>query len=187
MSEHGSRRVPFEILQIVQQDLERKGYYFFPVEKEHTEGLITEPLVHRIRTQIKKRGFAKVAGRGIITFTGYEEDPREIIDIAEVRSYWRKLDAELPELPALLTYLPELAPAFNGPAQHLMLLGEIDETIHRPELRGYDVYVIGGQRIIEQALQRIRQAGLRYHLSLNQTTRLQDTFMAGVRHRLPLV
>ena|SRR3989442_1381888 len=86
-------RIPFELLKAAQQDLEKRGYYFHPVERELTEAAITEPLVARIRQQIKKRGFAKMAGHTIITFSGYEDDPREIDQVPEIRSYFRKLAA----------------------------------------------------------------------------------------------
>jgi len=49
-----------------------------PFTKEHPEGPITAPLLQRIRTQITKRGFGKVAGRAIITFSGFAGDPREV-------------------------------------------------------------------------------------------------------------
>jgi hypothetical protein len=48
------------------------------------------------------------------------QDPREIFEIPEVRSYWQQLDQQLPALPALLTHLPDLP--YNGPGMHLMLL-----------------------------------------------------------------
>src|SRR5438105_3561915 len=98
----------FHDFRLIQQEFEKQGHYFYPVEKELTEGLVTEPLVHRIRTQIKKRGFGNVAGRVAITFSGYKDDEREVWAIPEVRAYWRKLDRELPELPALLAFLPLL-------------------------------------------------------------------------------
>ena len=53
----------FQALQRVQAELERQGDYFYPIEKEIAEGLITGPLLRRVRTDIKKRGFAKLAGR----------------------------------------------------------------------------------------------------------------------------
>lgn len=180
--EFGSR-LPFEILRSAQEQFQKLGYYFLPVEKEHTEGLVTQPLVHRLRTQIKKRGFAKVAGRAIITFSGYERDPREVHEIPEVRSYWSSLDSDLLEFPALLAYLPEAG--FNGPGMHLMLLGEVDEIVHHPELGGYDVHVLGADRIVEQALDRIRQASAKYRLRQNQATLLTASFIAGATYRLP--
>lgn len=180
--EFGSR-IPFEILQSAQDQFRRLGYYFLPVEREHTEGQVTQPLVARLRGQVKKRGFSKVAGRALITFSGYERDPREVQQVPEIRSYWRKLDSELTELPALVAYLPEAG--FNGPGMHLMLLGDVDEMVHRPELGGYDVHVLGAERIIEQAIQRIAQASTKYGLSHNQTTRLTANFIAGVTFRLP--
>ena len=130
-----SSRIPFELLKAVQADFERHGYFFFPVEREHTEGLITDPLAQRLHSRVKRRGFSKVAGRVIVTFSGYDDDPREIFDIPEIGAYFRKLDSELGELPALLAYLP--GAGFNGPGQYLMLLGKVDETVHRPEMDGY--------------------------------------------------
>src|SRR5581483_4546101 len=124
-------RPPFDVLRATQEALGRQGYYFTPVEREHAEGLAAAPLLHRLRSHIKKRGFAKVAGHTIITFTGYETDPREVYEIPELRAYYRKLDAELPELPALPAYLPELG--FNGPGLYLLLLGEVEQAIHHPE------------------------------------------------------
>src|SRR5437899_8081698 len=91
MRERGNER--FADLHLAQQELEKKGYYFHPVEKELTEGAITEPLVARIRQQIKRRGFARMAGHTIITFSGYEGDPREVDQVPEIRSYFRKLAA----------------------------------------------------------------------------------------------
>ena len=178
------RRIPFEVMQAVQQSLEGRGYHYFPVEREHTEGLLTQPLLSRLRTQIKKRGFSKVAGRSIITFSGYDQDPREIQEVPEIRGYFQKLDSELPELPALLTYLPEMA--FNGPGIYLMMLGEIDETIPHPELGGYDVHVLGAARIMEQAVYRIRQASTKYSLTPTQRNNLVAQFMAGATARFPI-
>jgi hypothetical protein len=183
MSERPSSRIPFELLKEAQEGLEKRGYYFIPVEKELTEAAITQPLVTRLRSQIKRRGFTKVAGHVIITFSGYDDDPREIHEIPEIRSYWRQLDAQVAELPALLAYLPELG--FNGPGQYFMLLGEVDEMIHRPEMGGYDVHVKGAERILEQATHRIIQANAKYHVSPNQGQLLIARFVAGATHRFP--
>lgn len=177
MNEQPSRRIPFEVMQAVQQTLLSKGYHFFPVEREHTEGLLTQPLLSRLRTQIKKRGFPKLAGRSVVTFSGYDQDSREIHQVPEIRGFFQKLDSELPELPALLAYLPEMA--FNGPGIYLMMLGEIGETIPYPELGGYDIQVLGAPRIMEQALHRIRQACARYSLTPTQRNNLVARFMAG--------
>jgi hypothetical protein len=173
----------FDHLRAAQEGLERLGYYFYPIEREHTEGLVTAPLVQRIRTQIKKRGFEKVAGKVAITFTGYAGDPREIFAIPEIRTYWHHLDRELPDLPALLAVLPELN--FNGPGQHLMLMGEIDAAVQRPEMGGYDVHVANAQGIIDDAVRRILQAASKYRLSHNTVTHLLEQFDRGVRHRFP--
>src|SRR5216683_2345755 len=167
------RRIPFEVMQAVQHSLESRGYHYFPVEREHTEGLLTQPLLSRLRTQIKKRGFSKVAGRSIITFSGYDQDPREIQEVPEIRGYFQKLDSELPELP------------FNGPGICLMMLGEIDETIPHPELGGYDVHVLGAARIMEQAVYRIRQASAKYSITPTQRNQLVAQFMAGATARFP--
>src|SRR5438552_493415 len=107
----------FYTLLRAQRELERAGYYFHPVEKEHAEALATAPLLQQIRSHIKRRGFEKVAGHVAITFSGYANDDREIWQVPEVRAYWRALDRQLPELPALLTLLPAFG--FNGPGQHL--------------------------------------------------------------------
>src|SRR5713101_9666020 len=98
----------FEPLREVQQELEKEGFYFYPLERELVEARVTEPLVHRIRTRVKKRGFDRVAGKVAISFSGYANDEREVFAIPEVSAYWKKLDRELPELPALLAYLPLL-------------------------------------------------------------------------------
>jgi hypothetical protein len=171
----------FNSLRIVQEGLQRLGYQFHPVAKEHAEGGIIDPLLHRIRGQIKRRGFEKVAGKVAITFSGYAQDRREIFAIPEARSYWRKLDGELSELPALLAYAPELG--FNGPANHLMLLGTIDEAIERPEMGGYDVYVADAHPIIADALDRIELAAKTYRLRPIITDRLISQFVAGATHR----
>jgi hypothetical protein len=172
----------FEALRLTQQELERRGYYYYPAEKEHVEGLVTDPLILRIRTQIKKRGFEKVAGKVIITFSGYAQDEREIFAIPEIRAYWRKLDANFPELPAVLAYLPQFG--FNGPVNHLMLLGTIDEVLDRPALGGYDVYVKDATPIIDQSVRRIRQAANNYRMSPTSTNQLIDQFRRGLARRL---
>jgi hypothetical protein len=177
-------RIPFEILRVVQSELERRGYYYLAVEQEHIEGLVTAPIAARLRGQIKRRGFQKVAGHMILTFSGYDRDPREIQEVPEIRAYFEQLDAEVTELPALLAFLPEMG--FNGPGIYLMILGEISETIHHPEQFGYDVQVLGAQRIIDRALHRIRQTATTYKLRHNDRIRLEQTFLTGTRFRFPL-
>src|SRR5262245_4894327 len=103
----------FADIQLIQREFEKHGRYFYPVEREHTEALLTEPLVYRLRNRIKKLTFARLAGNVAITFSGFAEDPREVFAIPEIRAYWSKLDRKLPELPALLTHLPLLG--YNGP------------------------------------------------------------------------
>src|SRR5436190_744783 len=100
---------------------EQLGYYLQPVAKEHTEAVVTAPLVHRLHTLITKLGFGKVAGHTMLTFSGYADDEREIIEIPEIRAYYQQLDREVPELPALVAHLPQLR--YNGPGFHVMLLG----------------------------------------------------------------
>ena len=123
-----------------------------------------------------------MAGRTILTFSGYDADAREIFQIPEIRAYTAQLDQRLPELPALLAYLSELG--FNGPGLYLMLLGEIAQMVHRPERAGFDVEVRGGERIIAQAISRIRQAATRYQLPHNAQVKLEQDFHAGVTFRL---
>ena len=172
----------FATLRAVQESLEQIGYYFYPVAKEHTEAGVTDPLVHRIRTQVKKRGFEKLAGKVAVAFSGYAHDEREIFAIPEIRVYWRKLDRDLPELPALVAYLPELG--FNGPGIHLMMVGTVDEAIHRPELGGYDVSVVDAPAVLDDALRRIQQASATYRLRQRTTTQLIAQFLAGATHQI---
>ena len=172
----------FHTLHAVQRGLERQGYFFQPVPKEHTEAVVTHPLVHRLHTLTTKRGFIKVAGHVLITFSGYARDTREIYQIPEIRTYWRALDGQVPELPAFLAYLPHLY--FNGPGLHLMLLGAIEETIPRPELGGYDVHVADAAPLVADAVRRIGQAGRKYHLPSTITSRLLTHFVAGATHQL---
>jgi hypothetical protein len=152
----------FDQLQLVQEALAQQGYYFHPIEQEHTEGLVTGPLLARICTQIKKRGFGKVAGHVAITFTGYASDDREIWQIPEIRAYWQQLDRQLPELPALLAHLPEFR--FNGPTQHLLLTSDPQELTAEPSIGGYDVSIADAPAKIAAAQRRIQQAGAKYHL-----------------------
>ena len=167
----------FTTLMAVQEALGRRGYFFYPIAKEHTEAMVTGPLIHRIETQVKKRGFANLAGKVALTFSGYARDDREVFAIPEVRDYWRKIDGELPELPALLAVLPELG--FNGPGMDLMLLGQIDVVLERPTFGRYDVHVVDAPRIIDDATQRIRQAGRKYHLSQVAVSNLIEQFTRG--------
>jgi hypothetical protein len=171
----------FPTLALAQEALERRGYFFHPVPREHTEGLVTSPVLHRLRTQIKKRGFERVAGHVAITFSGFSRDEREIFAIPAVRAYWRQLDRELPELPALLAVLPELT--FNGPSQHLLLLGTIDAVIDRPAAAGFTAHVADAEPIIAAAVRRIREAGRRHHLSQTATANLVVQFERGARYR----
>src|SRR5579875_2432519 len=152
----------FATLAAVQEALGHRGYLFLPIPKEHTEGLIISPVLHRIHAQIKKRGFRKVAGKVAPTFSGYARDPREIYAIPEVRAYWQRLNAELVELPALLTYLPDLR--FNGPGMHLMLLGQIDAVVEHPTEARYDLHIVEAPRLIGDATRRIHQAARKYHV-----------------------
>ena len=167
----------FDLLQHAQAELEHLGYFLQPIPKEHTEGLVTGPLLHRLHTHIKKRNFSNVAGRVAITFSGLGQDSREIYDIPEVRAYWRALDAQLPELPALLTTLPAFR--YNGPGQHVMLLGTIDAVVHHPAEQRYDLHVVEGPTLIADAVTRIRQAGRRYHLTAAVTQNLIEQFKRG--------
>jgi hypothetical protein len=171
----------FTTLSAVQEGLARYGYLFYPIGKEHTEALITGPLLHRIRTQISKRGFGNLAGRLIVTFSGFARDEREVFAIPEARAYWQRLDQELPELPALLALLPGFD--FNGPGLHLMLLGAIDTVVHRPALGGYNVQVADAPRIVDDATRRIRAAGQKYHLRQAAVSALIDHFLQGTGYR----
>jgi hypothetical protein len=172
----------FNSLLQTQRELERLGYFFHPVAKEHTEGGVTDLLLHRLRTQINKRGFGKLAGHTLITFSGYGEDEREIIAIPEIRSFWRSLDQQLPELPALVAYLPQAR--YNGPGFHVMLLGTIEQTLAHPEIGVYDVRVIDAGPLVDDALRRIVLAGRKYHLMPNRTNQLLTNFAMGATHRI---
>ncbi len=167
----------FATLTAVQEALARRGYTFLPVPRGHTEGGVTDPLRHRVCTHISKRGFHNLAGKAIVTFSGYGRDPREIYAIPEIRAYWQRLDAQLPELPALLALLPELR--FNGPGLHLMLLGQIDAVRNRPAEGMYDVHLVDAPRLIVNATRRIQQAGRTYHLDQAHVTRLTRDFLRG--------
>lgn len=181
MSERGPLE-SFDMLKALQEALGRSGYFFFPVERESTEALVTEPLVDRITRTIDKRGFRKVASHGVITFSGYSRDARELYEIPEVQAFWRKLNTQLDELPAVLAYLPQLN--FNGPGLHLMLLGEIAEVEQHPERFGYDVLVADAPQIIDEAVARIHRASQKYRLSPLETSRVLEVFMQGVSLRL---
>jgi len=172
----------FATLRLVQHEFERLGYFFYPIAKEHLEAGVTDPLINRFKTQIKKRGMAHVAGRVTVTFSGYAEDEREIFAIPEIRAYWRQLNAEVPELPALVAYLPEFG--FNGPGNHLVLLGEIEAATPHPDLGGYHVSIADAQGLVENALTRIRDVGVAYRLRPTTTRQLIDQFIAGATHRL---
>jgi hypothetical protein len=65
-----------------------------------------------------------------------------------------------------------------------MLLGTIDEAVHRPEIAGYDVHVADAEPIMRDAIARIRRAGSRYHLSREGTDALVRRFVGGATHRL---
>jgi len=164
-------------LAAVQEGLARRGYLFYPVSKEHAEALVTSPVLHRIHTHVKKRGFDRVTRKLILTFSGYAHDPREVFAIPEVRAYWQQLDAQVPELPALLAFLPDSG--FNGPGLHQMLLGAIDAVVHHPAIGGYDVHVADAPQLIADATQRIRQAGRKYHLNELAVANLIDQFRHG--------
>ncbi len=167
----------FATLSAVQEALARRGYSFLPVPREHTEGAITEPLLHRVHTQVTKRGFRNLAGKLVVTFSGYARDPREVYAIPEIRAYWKRLDAQLPELPALVALLPELR--FNGPGLHLLLLGQVDAVQERRAEGMYDAHVVDAPRLITDATRRIQQAGRKYHLDQAAVTLLTRDFLRG--------
>ena len=166
----------FDHLRQVQQELLKRGYYFFPVEREHVEGLVTDPLLARLRRTIKQRGFRKLAAHTAISFSGYASDPREIFEIPAIRAYYRQLDQALPELPALLTLLAPFR--YNGPAIHLELLGTVNQVVERPELGGYHLRVDEAPAIIAAAQRRIQAAGHKYHLQPAAIRRLSEQFAA---------
>jgi hypothetical protein len=172
----------FATLHAVQEGLARRGFLFCPIPLEHTEALVTGPLIHRIRTQIRKRGFTNVATRVVLTFSGFATDEREVFAIPEIRAYYRALDAQLPELPALPAFLPQLK--FNGPGLHLLLLGHVDTMLPDFDKEAYDVKVNDAPRLVDDALQRIRRAGQTYHLPQETVTKISDHFLRGVRFRL---
>jgi len=172
----------FADLRVVQEALERRGFFFHPIPKEHTEGLVTGPLLHRLHSTLKKRGFGNAAAHVALTFSGYSRDPREVYEIPEARAFWRALDSQLPEWPALLAILPEVR--YNGPSMQLTMLGAIDVAVHRPEIAGYDLHVLGAEAIIEDALRRIRQAGQKHRLPATTVRNLEAHFVRGARHRL---
>src|SRR5215468_5104160 len=93
------------------------------------------------------------------------------------------VDAQLPEFPALLAALPEFA--YNGPGMALTMVGEIDARIHRAARGGYDVHVVGTERLITDAVRRIRAAGQRYRLSETAVANLVDQFQRAATYRLP--
>jgi len=167
----------FEHLHEAQVALERYGYFFQPIPREHVEALVTGPLLHRLHTAVKKRGFERLAGRVLITFSGFGLDAREIYEIPEARDYWRTLDRQLPELPALLATLPELG--FNGPGLHLLLLGDVDAVEHAPAEGRYHAHVVQGAALTADALARIRQAGRKYHVREDRVRLLIEQFKRG--------
>ncbi len=170
----------FDHIRLVHEALAEHGYYFQAVEREHAEAGATGPLVHRLRGLIEDKGFANVVSRVGITFSGYADDPREVFAIPELRRYWRELDAQLPELPALLAVLPDLG--FNGPGMHLTLLGTIDTVV--PRSHSYDVQIADAPRIIDDALQRIQQAGAKYWAPSTLVHQIVDQFNRGAHYRL---
>ncbi len=60
-----------------------------------------------------------------------------------------------------------------------MFLGDIDTIVHRPAEGQYDAHVVQGLRITEDAIRRIRQAGLKYHLGEPATGELIARFKRG--------
>ena len=67
---------------------------------------------------------------------------------------------------------------YNGPVLHLSLLGDVDQVVDHPEQGVYDIHVIGAERIIANAVERIFTAGKKYHLPYSQTYHLIADFMA---------
>lgn len=165
----------FHIAELGRKLWEAHGLYWFPVPREHAEGSITRPLVSRIRSKIKQRGFDRLASHSAITFSGYGEDPREIHQIPEIRAFWKKLDSELEELPALLTVMA-LA-NYNGPVQHLVLLGDIERIIDHPEARRHDIMVTNADILRRQAISRIMRAGAKYQLNPDHVQALVAHFV----------
>lgn len=173
----------FESMARSQRVWESLGIYFFPIPKEHTEGLITRPLLSRIKSKIRQRGFERLAAHTAITFSGYADDPREIHQVPEVRAFWRKLDRELEELPALLTVMPEAN--YNGPVQHLSLLGEIDRIVDHPAQRRHDVHILNADTLIKDAVARIMRSGMKYQLHPDHIAHLVHFFIVNTEFPQP--
>jgi hypothetical protein len=72
---------------------------------------------------------------------------------------------------------------YNGPGMHLTLLGEIDEIIDHPAAFRYDLHVVEAEKLVEDAVRRIRQAGRKYGLQPNVTETLIGHFLAGATSR----
>jgi len=73
--------------------------------------------------------------------------------------------------------LPEMGD--NGPGMHLTLLGEVDEVIGRPGGLISDLHVVEREKLIEDAIRRIRQAARKYNLQPNVTQMLVGQFLVG--------
>lgn len=171
----------FSSLSRMQEDLEKQGLFVLPVPKEHIEAKVTRPLIQKIRTRIKKRGFDNVAGNVFITFSGFAHDTREVYQIPEVRGFVQQLDRDLPELPALLGISQDLL--YNGPGLYVSCLGNPDEQTIPDDphyFQRYNLYVDDAKTIVSGAVHRIHVAGRKYGLSRDKTERMVERFMAGV-------
>lgn len=139
----------FRFLSNVSDSLIEQEIYPVFMEREHIEGGITTPVIHKLQKYIHKYGFSKVAGRTLIHYSGYSEDPRELFEIPEARTFWQQLNTAFPAIPTLINLaisltIPVVVPSgkgrfkvlencvppvyWNGPIFWLGMLANVDTT-----------------------------------------------------------
>ena len=69
---------------------------FYPIAREEIEACDTKRLLHDLRPEADNPFLKAGPGKVIFSVSGYDEDPRELLTIPEVCSYFRKVQLKAP-------------------------------------------------------------------------------------------
>jgi hypothetical protein len=70
--------------------------YFYTIAREEIEACDTTRLLHDLRPEADNPLLKAGPGSVLFSVTGYDEDPRELLTIPEVHSYFRKVQQKAP-------------------------------------------------------------------------------------------
>lgn len=132
------------------------GIHFIPIPRHDTTARRTKPTVDAITRLIIKESIPRCVGKLVVTFSGYENDPREVEEIPECVLFWRTLDHEIPELPLLIGNIPGV---YDGPSIYVGFLSRDVRVIERRQTT-VRLAVAEGKTLAEGLVGRITKAAV---------------------------